>query len=244
MIHYNRICYIRQGVRCLAFLQISAILPVQFLHMLFKKDSQMKEGGTEEIISSSSTDTSTEASILEKIALFFLELVKIVVLSGVTIVLVRYFLFKPFYVKGESMLPTFYENEYLIIDELSYRFRDPKRGEVVVFKSPTSPEDFYLKRVIGLPGERVRIENGSVTVCQVECVVLDEVYIDVDTSGDVAFTLGDEQYAVLGDNRSASYDSRRFGPINKDAIEGRTFIRGWPLTRISYFGGNVPEYNL
>ncbi len=191
-----------------------------------------------------SHETSMEAAILSKVALFFLELVKIVVLAGVTIILVRYFLFKPFYVKGESMLPTFYENEYLIIDELSYRFRDPKRGEVVVFKSPTSPEDFYLKRVIGLPGERVRVENGKVTVCQVECVVLDESYLNVETSGDVAFTLGVDQYAVLGDNRPASYDSRRFGPISKDSIEGRTILRGWPLTRISFFGDKTPEYNL
>jgi signal peptidase I len=189
-------------------------------------------------------DMGQETTVLGKMGLFFLELVKIIVLAGITIVLVRYFLFKPFYVKGESMLPTFYENEYLIIDEFSYRFRDPKRGEVVVFRSPTSPEDFYLKRVIGLPGERVRVENGNVTVCQVECVVLDEEYLDVTTSGDVAYTLGADQYAVFGDNRSASYDSRRFGPISKDAIEGRTILRGWPLTRISYFGNNLPEYNL
>lgn len=189
-------------------------------------------------------DMSQESTLLGKVALFFLELVKIVVLAAVTIVLVRYFLFKPFYVKGESMTPTFYENEYLIIDELSYRFRDPKRGEVVVFRSPTSPDDFYLKRVIGLPGERVRVENGNVTVCQVECTVLNESYIDIETPGDVAFTLGADQYAVLGDNRNASYDSRRFGPIDKTAIEGRTILRGWPLTRISYFGDSIPEYNL
>jgi len=178
--------------------------------------------------------------------LFFLELVKIVVLAALTIVVVRYFLFKPFYVKGESMAPTFYENEYLIVDELSYRLRDPKRGEVVVFRSPTSPEDFYLKRVIGLPGERVRVENGNVTICQVECTVLSESYLNgIKTDGDVAFTLGDDQYLVLGDNRGASYDSRRFGPISKESMQGRTLLRGWPLTRISYFGEkHLPEYNL
>jgi len=189
-------------------------------------------------------DMSHESTVLGNIALFFLEIIKIVVLASITIILVRYFLFKPFYVKGESMLPTFYENEYLIIDEFTYRFREPKRGEVIVFRSPTSPEDFYLKRVIGLPGERVRVENGKVTVCQVECVVLTEEYIDVETSGDVAFTLGADQYAVFGDNRPASYDSRRFGPISKDSIEGRTLLRGWPFTRISYFGDKLPDYNL
>lgn len=212
--------------------------------MTSEQDTNMPEASQEEQPVQQVQDLSHETTVLGKIALFFLELIKIVVLAGVTIVLVRYFLFKPFYVKGESMSPTFYENEYLIIDELSYRFRDPKRGEVVVFKSPTSPDDFYLKRVIGLPGERVRVENGKVTVCKVECVVLEEEYIDTDTSGDIAFTLGADQYAVLGDNRNASYDSRRFGPIEKDAIEGRTLLRGWPLTRISYFGDSIPEYNL
>ncbi|PIZ93052.1 MAG: signal peptidase I [Candidatus Magasanikbacteria bacterium CG_4_9_14_0_2_um_filter_41_10] len=191
-------------------------------------------------------DIHTETTLLGKIGLFFLELVKIVVLAAITIVVVRYFLFKPFYVKGESMSPTFYENEYLIVDELSYRLRDPKRGEVIVFRSPTSPEDFYLKRVIGLPGERVRVENGNVTICQVACTVLDEPYLNgIKTDGDVAFTLGDDQYAVFGDNRGASYDTRRFGPISKDSIQGRTLLRGWPLTRVSYFGNShLPKYNL
>ncbi len=224
-------------IAILLFDRFFAIVLLHFTIMMTKKPEDKE-------VDITTADMSHESTMLGKVALFFLELVKIIVLAGVTIVLVRYFLFKPFYVKGESMLPTFYENEYLIIDELSYRFRDPKRGEVIVFKSPTSPEDFYLKRVIGLPGERVRVENGKVTVCQVECVVLDETYLEVETGGDVAFTLGEDQYAVLGDNRSASYDSRRFGPINKDSIEGRTILRGWPLTRISYFGDKIPEYNL
>lgn len=207
------------------------------------EDTSSPENTTEPPTEAS--DMSRETSVLGKVGLFFLEFIKIVVLAGVTIVLVRYFLFKPFYVKGESMVPTFYENEYLIVDELSYRFRDPKRGEVIVFRSPTAPDDFYLKRVIGLPGERVRVENGKVTVCKVECSVLNEEYLhDVDTSGDVAFTLGADQYAVFGDNRPASYDSRRFGPITKESIAGRTILRGWPLTRISYFGNNLPDYNL
>jgi len=213
-----------------------------FHGMNIQKEEQYAEESEDTV--EESQDMSMEATMLGRVGLFFLELVKIVVIAGVTIVLVRYFLFKPFYVKGESMLPTFYENEYLIVDEFTYRFREPKRGEVIVFRSPTSPEDFYLKRIVGLPGERVRVENGKVTVCQVECTVLDEQYIHVETSGDVAFTLGVDQYAVLGDNRSASYDSRRFGPISKDAIQGRVFLRGWPLTRISYFGNTTPEYPL
>lgn len=197
-------------------------------------------------VNGSADESVEETSFLGKVGLFFLELVKIVVLAALTIVIVRYFLFKPFYVKGESMSPTFFENEYLIIDELSYRFRNPHRGEIIVFRSPTAPEDFYLKRVIGLPGERVRVENGNVTICNPDCHVLDEPYLNgIETAGDVAYTLGDDQYAVFGDNRSASYDSRKFGPITKESIQGRTLLRGWPLTRITYFGGdNVPSYDL
>ena len=94
-------------------------------------------------------------SVFGSIGLFFLELIKVALLAGITIALVRYFLFKPFYVKGESMEPTYLAKEYLIIDELSYRFREPVRGEVIVFRAPVAEKDFYLKRIIALPGERV-----------------------------------------------------------------------------------------
>ena len=91
-----------------------------------------------------------EKGFLNKAALFFLEIIKIIILAGITIGLVRYFLFKPFYVKGQSMEPTFYEKDYLIIDEITYRFRGPERGEVVVLDSPVN-EDHYLKRIVALP---------------------------------------------------------------------------------------------
>src|SRR3990167_3725877 len=94
-------------------------------------------------------------------ALFFLELVKIALLALVTILLIRYYLFKPFYVKGASMEPTFYEKEYLIIDEITYRFREPERGEVIVFRYPENPKEYFLKRIIGLPGETIKITEGK-----------------------------------------------------------------------------------
>jgi len=183
----------------------------------------------------------------ESIGLFFLELIKVALLAGITIGLVRYFLFKPFYVKGQSMESTFFEHEYLIIDELSYRLRDPGRGEVVVFRSPINPKDFYLKRIVGLPNERVKIENNKVIIYNElypQGAVLDEDYLDVDTQtlGSVNVTLGNDQYFVLGDNRDASFDSRRFGPINRDVMIGRTWFRGYPFTRAGLF--EVPEYKL
>lgn len=184
-----------------------------------------------------------EKSFLGKLALFFLEVIKIVVLAGVTIGVVRYFLFKPFYVKGQSMEPAFHEKDYLIIDEISYRFNEPQRGEVIVFDSPVS-DDYYLKRIIALPGERVKIVDNKVIIYNDEYpsgVLLEEKYLGEDTQGEVSMTLGDNQYFVLGDNRDASFDSRRFGAITDDDIVGRVWVRGWPFSRFSSF--KVPQYD-
>lgn len=185
-----------------------------------------------------------ESSALNKIALFFLEFIKVAMLAGVTIVLIRYFLFKPFYVKGQSMEPSFYESDYLIIDEITYRFRAPERGEVVVFRAPVA-SDHYLKRIIGLPGERIRVEGNKVIVYNEEYpqgVVVQENYIEEDTPGSLTTVLEANEYFVLGDNRNASYDSRRFGAISEEKIIGRVWFRGWPFNRISSFSN--PEYNL
>lgn len=171
------------------------------------------------------------------IGLFLLELIKVAVLAGITIALVRYFLFKPFYVKGASMEPNFFDKEYLIVDELSYRFRAPQRGEVVVFKYPENPKEFFLKRIIALPGERVKVSEGKVTIYNQEHpegVILDESYLPADllTSGDRTYVpLTDREYFVMGDNRPNSYDSRRFGAVDKSLVVGRVFFRGWPLNR-------------
>ncbi len=178
-----------------------------------------------------------EKGLLSKVALFFLEIIKISILAGITIGLVRYFLFKPFYVKGQSMEPTFHEKDYLIIDEITYRMRIPERGEVVVFKSPINT-DYYLKRIIALPGERVKVENNKVIIYNEENPrgwVLPEIYLTEETPGSLSATLGSDEYFVLGDNRDASFDSRRFGAIKKETIVGRVWFRGWPFNRISTF---------
>lgn len=184
-------------------------------------------------------------NILAAAGMFFLELVKVAVLAGVTIGLVRYFVFKPFYVEGQSMEPTFLEKEYLIIDEITYRFREPKRGEVIVLRAPTVEKDFYLKRIIGLPGDRVRVENNKVIISNSEKpdgVLLEEKYLVEMTQGNANYTLDPNEYFVMGDNRDASFDSRRFGPIKRNDIVGRTWLRGWPFDRITIF--EQPVYNL
>jgi signal peptidase I len=183
--------------------------------------------------------------LLSTVGLFFLELIKVVVLAGITIGLVRYFLFKPFYVKGESMEPSFKAKEYLIIDELSYRFREPTRGEVIVFRAPVLQKDYYLKRVIALPGERIRIQDGKVVIYNEEHpqgVVIDETYLVEETPGQVNYTLGPDEYFVLGDNRDASFDSRRFGLIQRSAIVGRTWVRGWPFNRVQFI--DTPSFDI
>jgi len=212
-----------------------------------KKEEEEKVFKTKKVKKTEPEDETDgdKRSILGAIAMFFLELIKIAVLAGITIGLVRYFIFKPFYVEGQSMDPTFHEKEYLIIDEITYRFNEPKRGEVIVFRAPTVEKDYYLKRVIGLPGERVKVEDDKVIVYNNDNstgVLLEEIYLEnVPTPGQTTITLGPDEYFVMGDNRKASFDSRRFGPIKKADIIGRAWLRGWPVDRITLF--EAPVYN-
>ncbi len=165
------------------------------------------------------------------------EMIKVALISLAIILPVRYFLIKPFYVNGASMEPNYYDHEYLIIDEISYRLNAPLRGEVVVFRYPGDPKQYFIKRVIGLPGERVVVKDGQVIVynqAYPDGLVVEEPYLasDATTVGEADKTLGTDEYFVLGDNRRASLDSRRFGPIKRNAIVGRTWLRGWPLDRV------------
>lgn len=177
---------------------------------------------------------------------FVVEVAKVVIISLAIIIPVRYFLIQPFYVKGASMEPNFYDNQYLVVDELSYRFHTPHRGDVIVLRKPQLESDFLIKRVIGLPGERIQIANGVVTIFNSQFpggIVLDESsYLDtsVKTNGSVDVKLGTDEYYVLGDNREASLDSRYFGPVTRREIIGRTWIRAWPLNTVTMF--KTPSY--
>ena len=178
--------------------------------------------------------------------LFAVEVIQIIVISIAIIVPVRYFLIQPFVVRGASMEPNFYDHEYLIIDELSYRLGDPERGDIVVFEYPRDPDQFFIKRVIGLPGETVEVSNGEITIYNDENPVgrvLEEEYIGSErTLGKKKVELNPNEYFVLGDNRGYSLDSRSFGPIIDEDIIGKVWIRGFPFNRISGFA--LPEYNL
>jgi signal peptidase I len=172
------------------------------------------------------------------------ELIKVAIIAVITIIGVRELLFKPFYVEGQSMIPNFQPNQYLIIDELTHRFRDYERGEVIVFKHTDG--QYLLKRIIGLPGERIKVANGKITIynnTHPEGLVLNESYLphDLQTVGEETVVLDKEQYFVLGDNRPNSLDSRRFGPISKEQITGRVFFRGWPFDQITVF--KTPQFD-
>jgi signal peptidase I len=175
---------------------------------------------------------------------FLLEIIKVVAIALVIIWPVRTFLIQPFYVKGQSMEPNFYNYEYLIVDELSYRFREPVRGEVVVLRDPrvNHRKQFFIKRIVGLPEEQVRIQDGNVMITNAdhpEGFLLEEDYIPEETitaSGGETVTLKSGEYFVLGDNREHSYDSRYVGPFRRNEIIGRVWLRAWPPMRAEIFG--------
>jgi len=193
-----------------------------------------------------SRKSSVESGEAPKVALvsalsLLLELVQVLAISLAIIIPVRYFLVQPFYVKGASMEPSFWDHEYLIIDELSYRFKQPARGDIVVFRYPADPKQFFIKRIIGLPGETVEVAGGQIKIYNDKHPngkVLDEkMYLDQDyTAMTRIVTLKSDEYFVLGDNRIASLDSRIFGPVKREYIVGRVWLRGWPLESWKVFG--------
>lgn len=174
----------------------------------------------------------------KRLGLFIFEIVKVVLISLAIILPIRYFLVQPFIVQGASMEPNFHDREYLIINEVEYRLGKPERGEVAILKDPRDAKTYLIKRVIGLPSEKVEIKNGRVFINDQE---LNETYIaDFGNETFDAVTLGDKEYYVLGDNRTNSFDSRRFGPINEQDMIGKVWVRGWPLNKLNTF--NLPKY--
>lgn len=182
---------------------------------------------------------------------FLWEVIKVFFWALVIIVPIRVFLFQPFFVQGASMEPNFRDGDYLVVNELGYKqtdlnfdgihffsvgsFKDLNRGDVVVFRYPKDPKQFFIKRIIGLPGETVKIENGKVMIFDEknpDGTLLDEhAYLPAGlaTAGKVVTTLGSDEYFVLGDNRQFSHDSRSWGPLPKKDVVGKVLVRAWPL---------------
>lgn len=174
----------------------------------------------------------------KEVLAFIWETVKIVTISLAIIVPIRYYLVQPFFVKGASMEQSFHDGDYLLIDEISYRFHEPRRGDVIVFRYPENPSQFYIKRIIGLPGETVEVKNDQVKIYNAEFktgFIPEEYYLSdgQETFGNNMTQLKDDEYFVMGDNRLQSSDSRRWGPVAQKFITGRAFIRLWPVTKIT-----------
>ncbi|MFA6407381.1 MAG: signal peptidase I [Candidatus Paceibacterota bacterium] len=167
------------------------------------------------------------------------EVVETVAIAVVAVVLVRAFVAQPFLVSGSSMQPGFQNGDYLLVDELAYRFREPVRGEVLVFKYPLDTRSYYIKRVIGLPGESVLVDGNTVSVFAKDGTqkILSEPYVDRMSGTETQkFVVKDGEYFVMGDNRDASYDSRRWGTVPTDDVIGLVRFRLWPITKAMAFG--------
>lgn len=174
-----------------------------------------------------------------------IEIVEVILIALVAVFLVRTYLFQPFLVSGASMETNFSHGDYILIDELSYRFREPERGEVVVFRYPKDESTYFIKRIIGLPGETVEISRNHIVVYNAANptgTVLPESYIpenvpvlSCSTSQgqfNAKLTLGADEYFVMGDNRLASFDSRCWGAIQKRHIIGLARLRLWPIDKV------------
>lgn len=160
----------------------------------------------------------------------------------VVVIPIRVFIISPFVVDGASMHPTFENLDYLIVDEIIYSIKAPARGEVIVFRYPENPNIFYIKRLIGLPGETVSINRGVVTITTVDkkTLILEEPYIvneDATYTKDVSLNAG--EYFVMGDNRPNSSDSRIWGVLPRKNIIGRVDLRILPVSKSSFFPGSV-----
>ena len=188
------------------------------------------------------------SGVMNELFEFIWETAKVVLLSLIIILPVRYYLIQPFFVKGSSMVPNFHDKEYVLVDKWTYRLGAPERGDVIVFRYPDNPKEYFIKRIIGLPGETVVAgNNNSVVVYNARYpdgfTVFEKGYLPETnptycgsntTYCGTRVTLADQEYYVMGDNREHSSDSRFFGPVNISYFAGMAWLRLWPLDKISF----------
>lgn len=158
---------------------------------------------------------------------------------------IRLFVAEPFLVYGSSMEPNFDTGDYLIVDELSYRLSDPKRGDVVVLRPPTDETKHFIKRIVGLPNETIEVNGDKIKIfnsTNPNGITLKEPYIKFHSDKEARYTLKDNEYFVMGDNRTVSYDSRSWGPLTRDHITGKAFLRLYPFNSISILPGDSSKF--
>ena len=172
----------------------------------------------------------------------FWELLRFAVIALVIVIPFRIFIAQPFIVSGSSMVPTFENGEYLIIDEISYRLEEPKRNDVVVFKYPNDTSKFFIKRIIGLPNETIDIKGDTVMItneANPSGFILEQNYVENKSNDNIHYELKDGEYFVMGDNRSASSDSRYWGAVPEKLLIGKTFLRLFPINKIGILPGSL-----
>ena len=173
------------------------------------------------------------------------DFLKFAAIAVLVVIPIRLFIAQPFVVSGASMVPAFESGHYLIIDEVSYRFEDPRRGDVVIFRFPPQPSKFLIKRVAALPGETIEIKGEDITIRNKErpdgFLWHQGMVNERRKTGNQRVTLGENEYFVLGDNRDESADSRLWGPLNRKFIVGRPLVRLLPLDEIGVFPGKWAE---
>ncbi len=171
------------------------------------------------------------------------EIIRFTVIALIIVIPIRMFVAQPFIVSGASMENTFHSGEYLIVDQVSYKLHKPERGDVIVFRYPKDPSKFFIKRVIGLPGDTVNITGDTVTIINTthpEGFILDEDYIkSMKNSTNLTEVLGEREYFVMGDNRDQSSDSRMWGVLQEERIVGKAFLRLFPPQTFDYLPGAV-----
>jgi len=168
------------------------------------------------------------------------DLLKFAVIALAIVIPIRMWIAQPFVVSGESMLPTFHNGEYLIVDEISYILGNVKRGDVVVFRYPGDTKRFFIKRIIGLPNEKISINNNEVTITNKDHpngFKMTEPYINEKVYTGSEYETKDGEYFVMGDNRNRSSDSRYWGILPDKLLIGRAFLRLLPVGEISYLPG-------
>ncbi|MFQ5540859.1 MAG: signal peptidase I [Candidatus Paceibacteria bacterium] len=175
------------------------------------------------------------------------DLVKFALIALLVVIPIRLFVAQPFVVRGASMEPTFVGGEYLIVDQVSYRLDTPERGDVIILRYPRDESIFFIKRIIGLPGETVELVGSEIIIKRGDGsapFALDESYLEPGRLQNEygSYALGEGEYFVLGDNRTASSDSRTWGILTEDGIVGRAFLRLLPPTRLDVLPGEH-DYN-
>ncbi|MCZ2846106.1 MAG: signal peptidase I [Candidatus Bathyarchaeota archaeon] len=192
-------------------------------------------------------EKSAFVQIMSAIGRFLYEVIKTTAIIIIVAFLIRYFLIQPFVVEGESMEPNFHNNEYLIIQKVSGYFNKYNRGDVIVFQYPKNPEISYIKRIIGLPGEKIKFDQGEVTIFNSQNPKGKELIEDYvlstfdETNLTTEKTLSENEYYVLGDNRNNSSDSREWGPLEKKYIQGKALIRLYPFSEAGF--ASSPQYS-